>query len=550
MVYTIYMITSLIHAMNSAGFEYPETMPDPINAQNAFIMTLVPFLNTYETPILIRMTSALDSTVWNCLATYHDTAFDILTKKRPLVPADSTTITTYGSSQTRMLCGAYAVAIVSSNIELMPETTDAMISLLNAFGLTDATNTIDTNVAACGVTDSECLQDVAAENNYEPNIMASIVAYQVIDYLSNDGWNSDGSIGCTANCRRYSDTTNPPYAPDLNAPYSWKPLTEDNGKGFFYEYGHVVPHIGYTVTPKVLTLDDFVSRSAPDPDYDYEEEVELVIERLRNLATDDRQKMLVEFFDDKISVVLAIILQLDMKLNWTWEQRQIFIVGFSSVEYDAVLQSWREKRKWDLVRPTTLIKNGPENGLTEDTITTYGGPYQGVQTIDAEDFEAYIRVMPHSEYPSASGCICLVAAEFTNTLLNEQWDMDTCSIDLPFPGAAFAAGSSKIEPDQTPDELVFATMSSLMELSDTCGESRLWGGMHFTKSIHGSHELCDGIGVTGYKFINAIYEGTYVEPTNNGGNNINININGDDDDDDDDSDSDDDWYSGVFRILN
>ena len=51
-------------------------------------------------------------------------------------------------------------------------------------------------------------------------------------------------------------------------------------------------------------------------------------------------------------------------------------------------------------------------------------------------------------------------------------------------------------------------MNSLTELSDTCGQSRLWGGMHFTASIAGSHQLCDGIGQSGYQYVVGLLNGS------------------------------------------
>ena len=47
----------------------------------------------------------------------------------------------------------------------------------------------------------------------------------------------------------------------------------------------------------------------------------------------------------------------------------------------------------------------------------------------------------------------------------------------------------------------------MAELSEICGESRLWGGMHFTASISGATEVCDGIGFEAYDFITNIEAG-------------------------------------------
>ena len=90
------------------------------------------------------------------------------------------------------------------------------------------------------------------------------------------------------------------------------------GRGFFYHYDHVVPHIGDKAKLKVLTRHEFNSRTAPDPQYDYDAEADLVIKRLADLAVNDTQKMLVEFFDDKLNVanLIAVTLaSLDVDLD-------------------------------------------------------------------------------------------------------------------------------------------------------------------------------------------------------------------------------------------
>lgn len=58
----------------------------------------------------------------------------------------------------------------------------------------------------------------------------------------------------------------------------------------------------------------------------------------------------------------------------------------------------------DLPRPPSIVRD--EFG--ESWIESYAGAEEGVQYIKASDWEPYIRTMPHSEFPSASACICQV----------------------------------------------------------------------------------------------------------------------------------------------
>jgi len=53
----------------------------------------------------------------------------------------------------------------------------------------------------------------------------------------------------------------------------------------------------------------------------------------------------------------------------------------------------------------------------------------------------------------------------------------------------------------------------MMELAKVCGESRLWGGMHFSSSVPDSYELCDGVGTKGHTdlMVPLLGKGTYAE---------------------------------------
>mmetsp|Transcript_63691 Transcript_63691/g.101352 ORF Transcript_63691/g.101352 Transcript_63691/m.101352 type:complete len:545 (-) Transcript_63691:76-1710(-) len=503
--YYSFLVASLVASVsNAAGFDYPATMPPPITAQSFIFITGSPFILQHETPIAIRIIAAIDQVMWNCLAVYHEVALDASTKQAPLVRAPPSIIADHGTSETRVMCFYYGTAMIVDY--LMPDALQSFQDLLSSYGLDSTLTSPDASVLACDVDDAQCLQDVADSNGYTPEIMASIVAYLLIDVLQDDGWNGDGYLGangmsCTANCNRYSDYTG--YQPKRNDPHRWQPLQEFNGKGFSYHYDHVVPQIGPNAKLMFSSREQINRRKASDPKYDYKTEARKVVERLANLAEDDRQKMLVEWFDNKLRIAGGILLALDAELGWTYEQRTLHMAGFGLTEYEAVVIAWNEKRRWDLVRPTTLIKKG----VAGDSISTYGGPYQGLQTIRAQDFESYIRVMPHSEYPSASACICMAVTEFTETELRERYGRSSIAVDAPLPETPFVSGSSLTEPGTTPEQDLYVSFADLTEFRNACGESRLWGGMHFTQSIEGGYELCDGLGQMGYIYMDALERG-------------------------------------------
>jgi hypothetical protein len=107
----------------------------------------------------------------------------------------------------------------------------------------------------------------------------------------------------------------------------------------------------------------------------------------------------------------------------------------------------------------------------------------------------FIRVMPHSEYPSGSGCICLAISQYIDTFLEAEY------------------GDTSIETTWMFEESGSKTFASMKELQEVCGESRLMGGMHFTASVPDSYELCDGVGPLAYTRLmkGLIGEGSYTE---------------------------------------
>ena len=118
--------------------------------------------------------------------------------------------------------------------------------------------------------------------------------------------------------------------------------------------------------------------------------------------------------------------------------------------------------------------------------------------------------MPHSEYPSASACLCTSYTEFTEAfsreyhgdiLTNLKWGGDDGSkvgcdpeqVSLPL----VSRGCN--------DEFVVPNMATL---GAECGKSRLWAGLHFTKAIPAAEEVCAGIGGMALDHEKTIRNGT------------------------------------------
>jgi len=156
--------------------------------------------------------------------------------------------------------------------------------------------------------------------------------------------------------------------------------------------------------------------------------------------------------------------------------------------------------------------------MTHQDFSTYAGPYRGVQTIRGKEFESYIRVMPHSEYISGSACICQSLKDLTDAwmeLTDGQLNREGFAVQAFTSGgsvaipiatdqtgrdAPFVKGSSRSEPGVTPSSDLTLVAETMTAFRDQCGQSRLDGGMHFTRSVSDAYALCEGIGTEAASF--------------------------------------------------
>lgn len=233
-------------------------------------------------------------------------------------------------------------------------------------------------------------------------------------------------------------------------------------------------------------------------------EAKLVVERLSKLT--DQTKAQVEYFDDKISVGLTLLVaalgkSFQEQNPLKWEEFAHLVMIYTAAEYDALVISWKEKVRFDAIRPTTVLQN-PRRYGTPYKLKTWAGPGMGVSKISARDFQPFKRVMPHSEYPSGSGCICTAVVDAVRSYTQEVFGNSDMVLSVET-----AAGSSKVEPGMTPATTITSSFQSLEEFRNRCGESRLEGGMHFTKSVPDSYELCKDMGDPALEYGKALLNG-------------------------------------------
>ncbi|CAM9482619.1 unnamed protein product [Ectocarpus fasciculatus] len=326
-------------------------------------------------------------------------------------------------------------------------------------------------------------------------------ANEMWDYLAaNDGWNSDGSLGGKEFNRipfsgdfTLTDSQGNAWTPYIpcNTPYKlthksyWQPLLESNGYGYLSTQEHVTPHIGSTGRYYGFNSEDderaFASRTVADPGYRYYEAVPDVIEASLFTASSPYRQFAVSFFDSKfgslIPLKIAYFLRDETKKHYTETDFYQVTLEVQLALYNSVLLVWKEKVRHDKPRPPSMVRHK----LGDKLVKAYGGPGKGVQVMKASEWEPFIRTMPHSEFPSGSACLCEAFAR----QIKNFFGTDEIDPPLQFPPGAPPAGftSAPLE------------FSSWSEIAEVCGDSRVWGGMHFRDSVPAGAELCGSQGM-------------------------------------------------------
>lgn len=315
----------------------------------------------------------------------------------------------------------------------------------------------------------------------DPACVGLAAARQYIaEQLQRDGMNQDGRTGLPPGAppRPYADTVSG-YRP-VNGPAAgvtaltrWMPLKEDTaGLGTYQVQSITAPHAGIAkpiladpsrlrrlrVPPPYRSPDayrpDFqCGCGAPDPD-------ELCAKAQGVLAQgprlDDRRRTLIRWFDRKTQSIAGLPIRLFVLGGMSLADYLTVELALNAFTWDATIAVWAEKVRHDAVRPATLI------------------PEILGHTRDGAAFTSVIRTMPHAEYPSASAAIC---SGFSHILAAAGGDALNLSVPLP----AGAVGGDL--PATT------LTFKDTHDLAAQCGESRIWGGLHFPDAVKAGSRL-------------------------------------------------------------
>ncbi|GAB0494823.1 hypothetical protein MMPV_006119 [Pyropia vietnamensis] len=173
-------------------------------------------------------------------------------------------------------------------------------------------------------------------------------------------------------------------------------------------------------------------------------------------ALSETQRVSIRFFDRKSTSIAAVPAGLISQLGMPFADYLVVELALNAFTWDALIATWAEKLRHDAVRPASLIPA---------ILPSVRGRWAPA-----------IRTMPHAEYPSASAAICTGFAAVLDPLGGDRLNL---SVALP---AGFVGGGLPVEP-------LTLRWQSLSEMATACGDSRLWGGLHFRDAIDAGADL-------------------------------------------------------------
>ena len=482
---------------NAQAFNCPPGAPN-ICAPATVIEFTVPRLLSKvapgDAPFILRTTTLITASWFDAIAPYSSSAVGVHSDLGRLPTGD-------GDSE-RNIAIMYASHEVLHS--LMPEFADDWNAMMAAVGLDPNDDAMDDSPAGIG----------------------NQAGSAVVSARERDGMNQLGDEeGSPYHRRPYSDYTG--YRPvnsaeRLRDARRWQPDTLTNGNGIFFSQQFVTPQLGVTqpfsyerVTRKAAPpKKSYAVKRKGKPRRAYIEQADEVLSAQVSLT--DRQKLMAEFFDNKINSLGFSTLAASLYHGLSLEQFvQIdFLVNVAA--FDTAITIWLNKRRFDAVRPFTAIGVIYRN----KSITAWGGPGQGIiDDMTGNRWRPYLQSANHPEYPSASASFCRAHSTATKLYLEDQAGLSAAAAnDLTFWAPGFlppqfevldkVPGSSIIEPGVTPSARTVLGWSTWDEFADDCGISRLWAGVHFFDSIPAGQAIGDPIGAEAYEWLQAYIDGS------------------------------------------
>jgi len=490
---TLFATSSNVHAFNC-----PPGAPNICAPATVIDFTVPRLLSTVapgDAPFILRTTTLITASWFDAIAPFSAITDGVHSDLGRQIPT--------GGDSERNIAIMYASREVLNS--LMPQFSADWDIMISTVGLDPNDPTIDLST---------------------PVGIGKAAGIAVVNARKHDGMNQLGDEGGKLYFQQpYSDYTS--YAPinstqHLKNARRWQPDTLTNGNGIFFSQQFVTPQLGITQPFSYNT----VTRMAPKPSKSYAvtpsgnlrpqyraqaEEVLAV-----QTALTDRQKLLAEFFDNKIISLGFSTLAATFHHHLSLEQFVQLDYLVNVAAFDTAITIWHNKRHYDAVRPFTAIGAIYDN----DTVTAWGGPGQGiVNNIKGNNWRPYLQTANHPEYPSASASFCRAHATSTKLYLQNVTKLSPFEAnDLSFWTPGFLPpqfevldkqpGSSLIEPNVTPAEATELGWDTWDDFAYECGMSRLWAGVHFFDSIPAGQNIGDPISTGAYEWLISHIDGT------------------------------------------
>lgn len=425
-----------------------------------------------DATLVLRATAILTNAWFDAIAPYHPTAVGVYSNlgRRPA-----------GESETNEymnIATLYASYRVLNS--LLPQHHADWRAMLEAAGLDP---------------------DDDQENVQSPIGIGNMAGNAVVKARENDGMNQLGTEGGREfNPVPYADYLG--YKPvntahHLRNPSRWQPDIKRVGVGLYRVQEFVTPQIRVTEPYSYKSPRRFRA-PAPKDSYirnfsAYKAQADEVLQASANLT--DEQKMIAELFDDKLSSLGQSGLFMTQQLGMGLVESIHYEFLTNVAEFDTAIAVWDNKHRYDAVRPFSAIRY-----LYGDReVVAWGGPGKGtVYDIPATQWQSYLSVADHPEYPSGSASFCGAHAEASRLYFGS----DELNWSVPVD-----KGSSRIEPDHTPVANIVLEFPTWTDFETKCGLSRLWGGVHFYPSIPAGRDIGHAVAQQTYHFMQKLLAG-------------------------------------------
>jgi len=349
-----------------------------------------------------------------------------------------------------------------------------------------------------------------SEDPTSPVGIGNLAGKGVLAARARDGINLLGDAGRRYHPRPFADYTG--YEPvntvyDLVDPSRWQPLLTPHRRRLGAGQGDKGVFIGqHFALPQLREVKPYTYRDpsqfrlAP-PDHsdhrrrgDYKRSVDEVLAASAGLT--DERKVMAELFDNtQLGIGHSAVAKARRHTELGIHGWARLFLAHSTAILDTLIAVWHHKTRYDAVRPVTAIRHV----YGHRRVTAWGGPGKGtVSDIPGDEWASYLNTPDHPEYPSAWAAICSAGAQTVRRLFDDD------ALDWRFTAPA---GWTQVEARITPASPVELHFPTWTDLVNACAHSRVWGGVHFKKTVERSIGFGEQFGDRAHQFTQRYVDG-------------------------------------------